>query len=180
MCKANWQQQLHEPWQKDKLIKNLFGMQTKPSKAPSFLRKTNKVVKWILAVPDDPELKTHSSRKPKFSLSKPNTVFPSFRRNRTSMRESRRAGSSHNHGPEAQQSGARDMAALSPNGRRRFHFAPVHAIHGKTMHQVSFETLGDNSEAVFGQVKVGKMSYKPSVASSETAWPTQSQAGAKE
>lgn len=180
MCRTDVLQQLHESWQKDVFIENLFGTQAKPSKALSFLRKTNKVMKWILAVPDDPDLKTHSSRRPRASFSKTKAVLSNPRRNWTDVTEAARAGPFRVHMPEMQHDREQEGAPRALDARRQFHFAPVPAVRGKVMHQESVETLGDSSQGMFGTIKAGKVSYKPSMASSETGWPTQSQAGGNE
>ena len=161
------------------MLRNLFGVRSKPSSGmPRILRKTNKVMKWILAVPDDPDLKTHSSRRQKLSYSKLDMGASNFQRSATRADVAGTGPSRSRPTPliaASQHTRQRvEDRPLSPE-TRRFHFAPSPFVHTNALHQRSVETLGVNSQAVSEQVKAGKMGYGPSVTSSETRWPTQSQ-----
>jgi hypothetical protein len=158
-------------------VRNMFGIRSRTSRTPSILRKANKVMKWFLAVPDDPELKTWSSRRRGFQDSKLEGASSNLQRratNATSSHPSRsttlRTGARH----DQQEDGG---VPLSPNQQKVFHFAPSPPVMAQALRQPSFETLGFCSQATSAPGKAGKMNYDQSVVSSEAGWPTQSQVG---
>ncbi|KAF1973187.1 hypothetical protein BU23DRAFT_640909 [Bimuria novae-zelandiae CBS 107.79] len=125
--------QLHEPWQKDQFVRNLFGVQPKPSRTPSIFRKANKVMKWVLAVPDDPELKTHSSRKQSFQYSKLDAAPSNLQRDPTNTTTPQPGSSRSQPTPLVAQNQYRRLkqedVPFSPDEHRRFHFAPTPPVH---------------------------------------------------
>ncbi|KAJ4357915.1 uncharacterized protein N0V89_002492 [Didymosphaeria variabile] len=170
-------EQLHEPWQKDEFVRNMFGVRAKTSTTPSILRKANKVMKWFLAVPDDPKLKTWSSRRRGLQYSKLDAAPSSLQRratNATSSQPSRSTTLNARNRYHRQEEGG---ILLSPKQHRQLHFAPNPLVNAQALRQPSFATLGYSSQATSAQGKAEKVDNGPSVASSETGWPTQSQAG---
>jgi hypothetical protein len=141
------------------------------------LRKANKVMKWFLAVPDDPALKTWSSRRRGLPYSKLDGASSNLQRRATN------ATSSHPSRSSALRTGTRNHeqeeggVPLSPDQHSVFHFAHSPPVMGQALYQPSSETLGLSSQATSAPVKAGKMSYEQSVASSGAGWPTQSQVG---
>ena len=157
----------------------MFGIRSKTSRTPSFFRKANKVMKWFLAVPDDPELKTWSSRRRRHQYSKLDAVSSSLQRQPTNATSSRSPPSQpttgHGRTPYSQQK--EEGTPRSPDHRKDFHLAPNPPVRMQALQQPSFETLGYGSQATSAPIKAGKTNYGQSAASSETGWPTQSRAG---
>lgn len=177
-------QQLHETGQKDEFIKNMFGLQPRPSRTPAMLKRANKMMKWILAVPDDPDLKTNSSRRQRIPYSE---LDPAILQRRLTGGSDSRAGPcrarptrpavADAYGKARQESVPRSSVSRDDNRPGPFHFAPTPAVHAMGLGQVSHETLRSTSQATSEQAKAWKTRSGASEASSETGWPTQSQVG---
>lgn len=167
----------------------MFGIRPKTSRAPSILRKANKVMKWVLAVPDDPALKTWSSRRSGPGYSRLDVASSKLQNqnrpgNTTSSRspgiQVQRMATSDGE-PRQQEGGIAPSPEPNTNSNphRHFHFAPSPPppppANAHVWHQAGFETQGRSSQSSPVQGKTGKMDYGQSAASSETGWPTQSQ-----
>ncbi|KAJ4294620.1 hypothetical protein N0V90_008311 [Kalmusia sp. IMI 367209] len=167
-------EKMHGSWQQTGFIEAMLGTQSSSSRTPYIIRKLNKVMKWILAVPDDPEAKTFSSRKHGPQFSSLGVGSSSLQRKVTDPPGSRAAPSSVWNRPG--QRVPYDHQAKS----EQLYFAPGKTFHAHMLQQSSFRSRAEALESTLGQTRRhNQRKQASSTASSQTGWPHLSQADAK-
>lgn len=155
----------------------MFGLQREMSRTPTVLKTVNKAMKWLLAVPNDPELKTWSSRKREVQFSKlASSGLVRRATNATNLRPSRSTTVKTDMRQGQQEGGSMPR---SPAPLRQFHFAPSPQVVERATRQPSFDTLGYSSQGTFAPVKGGKVHSGQSEAVSEMEWPAQTAASSQ-